>query len=104
MAAAAGIQFSLLGNGAVVTIGLNGATPPCLIASVFENTHVGRRPLNISGALDVPPRSEVTTEMPPRGPPVLLGGYYPTPTGVATVPVLPKRMPFYVPERPAPAI
>ena len=75
-----------MGSGVVNARGINGPIPACRIASIFTNTHVGRRPLNVSAAMEDAPRSEPTTETPGHGPPIIVSGHYSPPAGGEVAP------------------
>ena len=74
-AAAAGIKFFQLGNGVVVSRGINGLIPPCCISSLWSNTNMGRRSLSIDEALAKPPIVAPVTSIPDHGPPIKIQGY-----------------------------
>ena len=90
-ASAAGIKFFLLGNGVVVSRGINGLLPPCCITGLWANTNAGRRSLSMDAAMDRPPRVVPVTTMPDHGPPVRVQGYVATPQQKATL--TPRRTP-----------
>ena len=80
MAPTAGIAFYELGNGVLLSRGVNRVIPTSVSAGCFQTPNLGRRSLCIDAAKSENLRVVPTSEMPGHGPPLLVQGFRPNKT------------------------